>query len=477
MTDQTSPEGDAITLDQRVPSTAYRGLGLIGNPFVLSARNIDAFIDFEGRAMTNRLLKAIDEQADAGRPRTIWVNKGELPPSYALSAVGDVEHEIVSDDSLNLVSGYVQLAMMRMGRIRAILQIASESVAFSRVDRTIAAWVKQILAEPDTTLDAYLALEPDALTAFVRSFEDDSLAAVHRLFGEPLMERHMELTNVVDLRPVDLESEEIDESSDGTEIAPDFREARGVSDGAIDEWVESHPDKAEEVLPAADGEDPDNAVANDALFEYLFEYTREHLSPVVARALRAYRVRGVAVMATEFTITKAPRKTLGAVLRFARCRFRRVVVLFDGFDAWPLAEADLRAKIVGALSEVRSLLGDDLEMVFLVEHDLAPELEEQFGGGVRVEWLFENLDRYFEEPNVLDADIIDSWLASAALPGASPITVRDGVLARFFDAADGSLPRFGRAAEAALRDAAMRGVSELDETAERAGQDVLVESA
>ena len=316
---------------------------------------------------------------------------------------------------------YIQLAMMRMGRVRAILQMVSERVAFGRLDKTISAWVERVLAEPDTTLETYAALGSERLGAFSEAFAADPSARSTRYSAFPSWSATWNSRDVVDMRPVDLESEEIDESSDGVEIAPDFQEARGVSDGSIEEWQEKHqqlPEAEEEPAAEVPDEAAEKAALDDAVFEYVFEYTREHLSPVVARALRAYRVRGVAVAATEFTITKAPRKTLGAILKFARCRFRHVVAIFDNFDAWPLADNDLRSKVVGSISEVRSLLGDDLEMVFLVEKDLAPELEEQFGHGRRVTWDFGNLDSYFEDPESLQPAWIDSWLASAALSGA-----------------------------------------------------------
>ncbi len=476
MSDEIVAASAEIAQNELVPSSAYRPLGLIGNPFVLSDPLAEPAVVLETRAQRHRLLAAIDQQADAPRPKVIWVEKAELPPSYALQAVASVEYEIVQDSSLNLVHAYIQLAMMRVGRIRAILQMVSERVAFGRFDKTVAAWTERVLAEPDTTLEAYVALGSERLAAFAEAYAADPLGATHEVFGLPVMERHMELTDVVDLRPVDLESEEIDESSEGLEIASDFKEARGVGDDAIEKWREQHELPEGEPEPESLDEAAQTAALNDAVFEYVFEYTREHLSPVVARALRAYRVRGVAVTATELTITKAPRKTLGSVLKFARCRFRQVVTIFDNFDAWPLADNELRSKIIGSLSEVRSLLGDDLEMVFLVERDLAPELEEQFGHGVRVSWDFGNLDSYFEDPEGLHPEWIDSWLASAALPGATPLTLNDPILSTLFDRAEGDIRRFATAAAAALDDAAGRGAFELDEQAERAGLRSIVES-
>ncbi len=166
--------------------------------------------------------------------------------------------------------------------------------------------------------------------------------------------------------------------------------------------------------------------------------------------------------AVELTITKAPRKTLAAILKFARSRFRQVVTIFDNFEAWPLADAELRSKVVGSLSEIRSLLGDDLEMVFLIEKDLAPELEEHFGHGQRVDWDFANLDSYFEDPTGLHSEWIDSWLASATLPGTVPLSLADPVLAELLSRAEGSLDRFARLASAAVDDAASRGAGCLD---------------
>ncbi len=203
-----------------------------------------------------------------------------------------------------------------MGRVRAVLKVVSERVAFGRLDKTIAAWTARVLAEPDTQLETYSALGAERLAAFAESFEADPLAAVHDVFGLPELERHYELASTMDLRQIDIETEEIDETSDGIEIPADYKEARGVGDGALDEMSEDGKPRCLRPqwkrLQAAE----ELAAASDAVFDYVVEYTREHLSPVIARALRAYRVRGVAVAATELTITKAPRKTLGAILAF-----------------------------------------------------------------------------------------------------------------------------------------------------------------
>ena len=166
VSDETTATGALSAQNEWVPSSTYRHLGLIGNPFALRELGAEPFIELETRAQTHRLLMAIDEQADATRPKVIWVEKAELPPSYALQAVAEVEHAIVQDQSLNLVHAYIQLAMMRMGRVRAVLQMVSERVAFGRLDKTISAWTERVLAEPDPTFESYGELGVERLTAF-----------------------------------------------------------------------------------------------------------------------------------------------------------------------------------------------------------------------------------------------------------------------------------------------------------------------
>ncbi len=61
-------------------------------------------------------------------------------------------------------------------------------------------------------------------------------------------------------------------------------------------------------------------------------------------------------LTAELTITKAPRKTLTALVRFARLRFRKIVLIYDGFDNWSATPADIRSQITGTLSELRWML-------------------------------------------------------------------------------------------------------------------------
>ena len=165
------------------------------------------------------------------------------------------------------------------------------------------------------------------------------------------------------------------------------------------------------------------------VLDYLIEYTKVHLSPVIARALRAYNERGQVAAAAEFKVTKAPRKTLMALVRLARMQFDDVVVLLAEFDYWKDIPEGLRHKLVGALSELRWSLGDQGRLVFLAQPGQAAELEETFGSSSQLVWDFGALrtpDRLAGAP---DAELVDAWLEAAAVPGTEPMTVNGTGLA------------------------------------------------
>ena len=203
---------------------------------------------------------------------------------------------------------------------------------------------------------------------------------------------------------------------------------------------------------------------DQAVVDYIVEYTKAHLSPVVARALRVYRERGLAAMTEELKITKAPKKTLAAIVRLARSRFAKVALIFDGFDLWYQVPAETRSLIAGTLSEIRWMLESDVVMVFVLETGEVPELEEQFGGGTRVEWGFSGLASFEKDSQALDTATVDSWMARAAVPGAVPLTMDDPVLSALMSDSEG-FSEFAFRAATAIEDAADRAASTLDEEA------------
>ncbi len=77
-----------------------------------------------------------------------------------------------------------------------------------------------------------------------------------------------------------------------------------------------------------------------------------------------------------------------------------------------------------------------------------------------------------DRPDEIDLAVVDSWLASATLPGASPMSALDAPLQEVLAASDGSFGSFIVRAYAAIESAADRGVASLDETAVQAALQV-----
>ena len=75
-----------------------------------------------------------------------------------------------------------------------------------------------------------------------------------------------------------------------------------------------------------------------------------------------------------------------------------------------------------------------------------------------------------ESADAIDVEMIDRWLAAAALAGAVPLTLGDPVLSALLAGAEGSLKAFSLAAGMAIESAAERGVSGLDEASLEAGK-------
>jgi len=430
----------------------YRPLGLVANPFSLSDTDRFDAIDFEIASESNVLLSAIDSAANEPQAKPIVVLKSDaIPEYYPNRAISHVERSLATDDGLDVLHAYVLLFMMRVGRVRATLQIVAERLVFRDFDTTLRLYVEKVLAEPDESLIAYQVLGAEALAAYQARFAQDPAQAVADVFGIAKIERRPELAEVADTRSMDLESDVEDEDDSAPEL-----------DAAIGDAPGTEVVLADEVSPEES--------ADLAILDYLVEYTKVHLSPVIARGLRVYRDRGQVAMTAEFGITKAPLKTLKALVRFARVRFRKIALIYDGFDNWSTVPSDTRSQIAGTLSEVRWAFDSDAVVVMMLERGGVPELEEQFGSSVPIEWEFPGLAALEEAPDAVDTGMVDRWLAAASAPDRAPWTLAEPVLSALLGESDGSLKKFSLAAGTAIENAAERGVSALDDEALEAGK-------
>lgn len=439
---------EASLLDGRpVPDTSrYAGLGLLANPFVrpFDPRD-DVAVASEVGAAANQLLREVADRAAQATPAPLIVRKTDLPAQYPLSALSAAEYVIANDPSLNVLHAYVPLFAMRVGAGRATLNVVAERLAFRKFDTVLERFVRSALAEPDRRLEAFATLGDEGLERVAGWFEEDPAGFLEEVFGQEVLERHPELAAVADLRHVDL---------------PDDTEA---GDGAaeLDDSIGEPPGTP--MLLAAAQESSTTAALG--AFEYLAEYASAHLSPVVARALRVRRDRGLAAFAEELKVTKAPRKTLAALLQLAGLVFDKVVIIYDGFENWLEIPEELRGRIVEALSDVRWKTAGSAFQVFLLAEDEAPEIEEAFGGHGMVHWDMQGLYEMQEQPDVLLDGVVERWLAAAARDDEGALTLGDAGLSALRERAGGSLERFVRTAHLAVESAAVRGVDRIDDEA------------
>jgi len=428
----------------------YAPLGLLGNPFFGSSGYEFTVEGCEIISESNKLLRAIVASRDEEKPRPIWVVKSTaFPASFPLAAESRVEETISNDTELNILHAYVPLFAMKSGAVRSALHLLGERLTFHDFDLMIAAYVDKVLATPDTELASYGVMGPEALEEFANAFGADRREAITQAFGSLEDERKEEFAEVADMRAMRL-------SGDGAELNPEEGDE-------IDSTLGDAPGTG--IIVAAESEGAEDSRPYAAVADYIIEYTREHLSAVIARALRVYVDRGLIAAGNEFDITKAPRKTFAAIVQFARCRYSQVVLMWDGFTNWGEIERELRSKIVGILSEMRWSVDGLAVPVFLVEAGAAPELEDSFASSTKLDWDFPGLLELGENPEAVTLSIVDRWLANAAIPGVTPLTVADPGIAALVDAADGSMHRFIRLGQEAIEHAADRGAVSIDEAA------------
>lgn len=434
----------------------YRPLGLIANPFVSPPRESTLGVALEVAAASNSLLAAIADAAATEAPKPIVVMKSnDIPSSYSLRAIGDVEAALIRDNRLNVVHAYIQLYMLRKGRVRSTLGTVAERIAFRSFEQTLAAYLETVLEAPDDQLASYQVLGAEALATFAEAFRADPVAVTIEYFGEPEIEKRPELAQVADIRLSGLDAD-VEESEDVVEVDTTIGDAPGTGIG----------------LPEAD----EAELQRKAVADYLIEYTSMHLSKVIARGLRVYRERGLAAMSSEWKVTKAPRKTLAALARFASFRFKRLAIIYDGFENWLQIAPELRRTIVLTLSEVRWMLDTTAVFVLLLEDGVAPEVEEQFSAGPHIRWDFPSLAHLQKNRDGFDPLIVSAWIEAARV-GDGAMSLDDPVLAALAQECDGSLNVFVTRAAAAIEDAAQRGVSALDDAALAAARECVVEDA
>lgn len=462
-----------VAQDESAPALIYRSLGLITNPFGVWApdKNDAPKVALTTHAAANRLYSALLAAAAEERPMPVWVDKPvDVSPFLAVLVTAEILETLTSDDSFGVIPAYAQLQAMKRGRVRGALLVVAEKIAGAHFDRTLAAWTRHVLLEPDTSLAEWETLEGKSLGRLLDALEVDPGEAAKELYGPLKPEREGVREDLEVLMRVSEARQERNEAD--PEEEEDAAED-DVDDPAREIFTqplgESSASTLEDMHPVGDADGP---AAADVV-RYVVAHTKEHLSPVVARGILAYVAQGTSSTAQEFRVTKAPRKTLNALARFASARFRKVALIWDRLDGWMDIEPDMRIKIAAALAEMRWGLADNGVLVIMSEPGATPELEEQFASATRVSWDMPDLDVLEAPDPAYDEDLVGVWLASAALPGARVWTPADEPFATLAGECGDSLDRFAAAAAAAVESAARRAASEFDDEDLAAGRAVL----
>lgn len=435
-------------------STAYRKIDLLHNPFYLrrSSEGRDTAIALEIRSQTLRLLRAIDDASAQNDPKPIWVTKGAVNVSLTKNAESQLERILANDSSLGLFYSYVQLFNLQSGRIASTLSTLGERIVYNDFNLTLQKYIEcGPLTAVDDSLDSYGLLGVESFVRQKEFFLESPSEAMLAWFGEPNEgERRPEYSEILDMREHEVVS---DVETDETLIdeIDGLQTTLGVDEPMTQADIEANADAERFEIECA------------IMSDYVASYARENLSPVVARGIIAYRDRGLDAAAAEFKITRAPRKTLTALCKFAAYRFRSGVLIYDNFDQWMMIEDDIRGKIALSMSEIRWATRPHACMVFLMNKDGVPELEEAFASATQVAWDFPNiatLDDYATAhgESYLSSDVVNAWLTEAAPSSVEPITLDSNeCLGGLFEAAAGSVELFARMAYAAIEDAASRG--------------------
>ena len=168
-------------------------------------------------------------------------------------------------------------------------------------------------------------------------------------------------------------------------------------------------------------------------------------------------------------VTKAPRKTLAAILRLMNARWHTVTVIYDNFGVWPILDQQTKMDVLSSLTELRWIVAEAGVMVVAVLKGTTPEIEEQFAAAEQVDWSMPELTPLYNGDLSLDLSTVQSWLDAASIGGVSPIRAGGSELAQLAAAAGDDLAAFSALAAAAFADAASRDSSTLDAAAIAAG--------
>lgn len=443
--------------NEAIDSQSYSALGFVDDPFVAPAAEVSdsEWVRVVGQAAANRLLSACHRARKRSVPVLVTMSE-DIPEYYYRVAQNNLLARTAAEPELGIMALNIPLEMMRLGRIRGTLAELAELVVAVDMPLTLGAWYSRALEQIDSDLPESALVTSEEVAEARELFSSDPHAAVERYFSfdaQPMSDADMDVVvHEAYLRQV-AQPVEVSTEDEGAEVVAFDPDGSGPVSASV---------------PLI--EEPDEETDPDAsMREYLLAVAQGHLSPVLSRAFASLGRFGEALAAQELKITKAPRKTLAALLRFMSARWPSIVVIFDSFDAWPMLDQKVKVDVLASLTELRYIIGETGVMVVGVIDGVAPEISEQFAAAEQVDWMLPEIHALSRGDRTLDLAVVQSWLDAAAIDGMSSLKADGPELAPIVDAANGDVMAFVTMARAALADAASRGVDALDGEAVAAG--------
>ncbi len=442
--------------------------GLAVNPFRAAREYHDEAVGLEivTHAAAAKVLTTARRSVDSGSYRPIWVDKGELvSDTYLIIALAEMLALGGPRGPLDLLFSYTPLPSMKTGRVRAALNGVAERLSGSSWPRTLGRCAAQALAQPDESLPEYAALRAGDLEAVSTRFAEDPEGACTDVFGPYLLDR----TGSEDLEMLMRESsarmnaleKDPDAASETDAVEAENITLDDLVTGAAPMPLEDETGLAP--IEAAPEEEKQRTYEDDVA-DYVVAYLREHLSPVLARAVAAYRQQGANAATQELKVTKAPRKTLAALGRFAKYGHSAVVLVFDQFGEWHRISQDMRLEITSSLMEMRWALEGSGVVIVMSAPGITPELEEQFAVADHLDWDMPELDGLTGDDPPVEGIPLQAWIDACTVCEPT-VSADDPVFEIIRDRAQGSLKRFADIAAVACDDAMRRGSDHLDAAA------------
>ena len=460
---------DETTMDE----TGAQDCGLLLNPLKPIMDPFAQRMLSEGlaaHAMADRLLTAARRSAATGDSKPIWLERrADVPDDYHLTSLVELTRQATRPEDSGVLLAYIPMSFMRAGRVRAALSTLSERlVGGPGFPLVLGTYVADVLRDPIEMLPEWGELPADEVAAFLERLDADPATAVEEIYGSHSVDRdgaeNLDILMRISGARQGLLAGDPDPRDEATEADEDTESLADAYQVAHIDPVEA-PVSPTDAEAAPDAEEVAAAAARQLALDvatYVEAATRAELSPVIARCLTSYRTRGYAAATEELKVTKAPRKTLGALAKFARHGWPAVIVMFDQFTGWEDVPDDLRLSIASALTEMRWAMAGSAVVVVSSSEGETPEIEEQFGSATKIVWDSAGLPTSgWQVENKPEELPLDLYFEAATLCEPAP-KADDPVIALAMGRADGDLAEFVRLAGFAIDEAMAAGSATLD---------------